>query len=57
VNTSSFLIKGDSIVGCFTAKEDGLRRGYEEHGQQAFLVREIAPVDVPIRFDANRIGI
>jgi hypothetical protein len=39
------LIQGDKVIDVFTSYEDAVKRGYEEFGLSAFLVKQIQAVE------------
>lgn len=47
------LIKDNTIVDTFVAKEDALKCGYQKFGNDAFLVEQILPNQVPLNFANN----
>ena len=51
------LIKKDRVVDVFASREDALKRGYEEFGNEPFLVKEIVEIEVPSYFTSFHIGV
>jgi hypothetical protein len=43
------LIHHDEILGVFASRREALRTGYQQLGNVAFLVHEIAAVETPRR--------
>jgi hypothetical protein len=43
------LIKGSDIAGTFATRQDALAAGYARFGRVPLLVKEIQPVEEPIR--------
>lgn len=46
------LIKGESIAGPYDTYEAALEAGYERHGLEPFLVKQVRPVE-PIQYFAR----
>lgn len=44
------LIKNSEIIEVFESQEDALKEGYKRFGKEAFLVRQILPVEIPLQF-------
>ena len=44
------LIKGDQVIDDFASQEDALKRGYEEFGNQPFLVKQVEEIETPLDF-------
>jgi hypothetical protein len=51
------LIKGSRVVGTFASELEAARHGYERFGNVPFLVKRVAPVEVPIGFTSSLLGI
>ena len=51
------LVKGDRLVGLFNDQNEAVRAGYETFGNQAFLVKLITDVDIPLNFTSFNMGI
>jgi hypothetical protein len=51
------LIKGSQVVETFTSEEDALKRGYQDFGNQPFLVKQIADVEVPANFTSFLVAV
>lgn len=51
------LIKADALVDTFDSQFDAIRAGYRKFGNEPFLVKQIAAVDVPINFTSFNIGV
>lgn len=51
------LIKGEDIFGTFDTRADAVGRGYEEFGNEPFLVKEVLEMDVPAEFASHYISI
>jgi hypothetical protein len=51
------LVKGDSLAGTYESEIDAIRAGYERFGNDAFLVKQIVPVDIPLNFTSFHIGV
>lgn len=49
------LIKNDRIIDVFASREDAIRRGYREFGNQPFLVKEVVDVEMPLHFTSFEI--
>jgi len=49
------LIKDDKVVGTYSAIQDALKDGYEKFKGQAFFVRQIVPVQLPLNFANNHL--
>lgn len=49
------LIKGDKIIDILDSHADALKRGYENFGNQPFLVKQILDVDVPQNYTSFQI--
>jgi hypothetical protein len=47
------LIKGDQIIGTYTALSDALKFGYEKFRDQSFFVRQIFATPQPLNFANN----
>jgi uncharacterized protein (DUF433 family) len=41
------LVKNDSLIGTFEGQAEAIREGYRRFGNEPFLVKRIAEVDVP----------
>jgi len=51
------LIKGERLVGTFESQQDAIERGYEEFGNEPFLVKQILEVDVPFNFTSFLVAV
>jgi hypothetical protein len=51
------LIKGDRVVGLFESQGDALREGYKQFGKDAFLVKQVLAIDLPVPFTSHLIGV
>ncbi len=51
------LIKGERLVGTFESQQDAIERGYEEFGNEPFLVKQILDVDVPFNFTSFLVAV
>jgi hypothetical protein len=49
------LVHTDQVVDVFDTEADAIREGYRRFGNVPFLVKKIAPVDIPERFASNLI--
>jgi hypothetical protein len=49
------LVHEDHIIDAFDTEADAIREGYRQFGNVPFLVKKIAPVDIPERFASNLI--
>ncbi|MEW6366085.1 MAG: hypothetical protein AB1714_15760 [Acidobacteriota bacterium] len=45
------------MVDVFASREDALKRGYEEYGNQPFLVKEVVEIEVPSYFTSFQIAV
>ena len=50
------LVKDDRLAGIFDDQNEAIRIGYEMFGNQAFLVKRIADVDIPLNFTSFNLG-
>lgn len=50
------LVKGDAIAGTYETETEAIRAGYERFGNDAFLVKQIVAVDIPLNFTSFHIG-
>ncbi len=50
------LIKDDSLIDVFDSQADAIRRGYQEFGNQPFLVKLIVDVELPLEFSSHTLG-
>jgi hypothetical protein len=50
------LIKGTRIVDTFESVQDALKRGYDEFGNEPFLVKQVLDVDLPANFTSFQLG-
>jgi len=51
------LIKGDTLVGTFDSQLEAIRAGYDEFGNESFLVKQVTAVDIPMNFTSFNIGL
>ena len=51
------LVKGGQVVDVFASREDALKRGYEEYGNEPFLVKEVGEVEVPSYLTSFQIAV
>ena len=51
------LIKGERLVGIFDDQLDAIRHGYQILGNEAFLVKQIVPVEIPLNFTSFNLGV
>jgi hypothetical protein len=51
------LIKGDDVVGVFESPADALQRGYEQYGNEPFLVKQVLDVDVPQNYTSFQVAL
>ena len=51
------LVKDDRIVDVFESLQDALKRGYEEYGNEPFLVKQVVEVEVPANFTSFQIHV
>ena len=51
------LIKRDRIVGEFESQQDALHCGYDEFGNEPFLVKRVVEVEVPHSFTSFQIRV
>ena len=55
-NNKFVLIKKSEIIETYESKEDALKEGYKRFGKEAFLVRQIVPIEMPLQFTSNLLG-
>jgi hypothetical protein len=51
------LVKGDALIGTYESEIDAISAGYEAFGNDAFLVKRIVPIDIPLNFTSFQIGV
>jgi len=51
------LIKGSTVVGVFDSPADALQKGYEEYGNEPFLVKQVLDVDLPQNFTSFEVAL
>ena len=51
------LIRDEELVDTFDSHADAIRAGYRKFGNEPFLVKQIAAVDVPLNFTSFNIGV
>jgi hypothetical protein len=51
------LIKNEELVDTFDSQFDAIRAGYRQFGNEPFLVKQIAAVDVPLNFTSFNVGV
>ena len=51
------LVRGDRLAGIFDDQNEAIRTGYETFGNQAFLVKQITDVDIPLNFTSFNLGL
>ena len=51
------LIKGDQLGGIYVDRNEAIRAGYEQFGNEPFLVKEILEVDIPLNFTSFNLGV
>ncbi|HEX9735674.1 MAG TPA: hypothetical protein VGG06_27255 [Thermoanaerobaculia bacterium] len=51
------LIKKDRILGEFESQQDALHRGYDEFGNEPFLVKRVVEIEVPYSFTSFHIQV
>jgi hypothetical protein len=51
------LVHGNEIVGLYDTEHDAIVEGYRRLGNVPFLVKVVAPVDVPEQFVSNLLAI
>lgn len=49
------LIKQDRIVDAFSSMEDAFKRGYDEFGNEPFLVKRVEEIETPMNFTSFQI--
>ncbi len=47
------LVKDDDIVDVFDTQMDAIRRGYEQFGNEPFLVKEVREIEIPQNFTST----
>ena len=50
------LVKGTELLGIYDAELDALRAGFQQLGDEAFLVKHIVEADVPLNFSTFNLG-
>jgi hypothetical protein len=50
------LIKGESLMGIYDDQLAAIEAGYRGIGDEPFLVKQIAEVDMPVNFTSFNIG-
>ncbi|MGZ5476228.1 MAG: hypothetical protein ACXW3E_05275 [Thermoanaerobaculia bacterium] len=50
------LVKGEKLVGVFETETEAVRSGYQQFGNEPFLVKHIVEADVPLNFTAFNLG-
>lgn len=50
------LVKRETLVGIFETEVDAVRAGYQQFGNEAFLVKHIVEADLPLNFTALNLG-
>lgn len=50
------LIKNQRVVGFFKSEAEGIKAGYEQFGNEAFLVRQCAETQTPVLFTSLFVG-
>jgi hypothetical protein len=51
------LIKNEESIDTFDSQVDAIRVGYRQFGNEPFLVKQIAAVDVPLNFTSFNVGV
>jgi hypothetical protein len=51
------LIKDEALIDTFESQADAIRAGYRQFGNEAFLVKQIVPIDVPLNFTSFNVGV
>lgn len=51
------LIKNEELIDIFDSQVDAIRAGYRNFGNEAFLVKQIVAVDIPLNFTSFNIGV
>ena len=51
------LIKADRVVDVYESQEDAVKRGYQEFGNEPFLVKQVVEVEVPLNFTTFQLGL
>jgi hypothetical protein len=51
------LIKNEELIDTFDSQVDAIRAGYRQFGNEPFLVKQIAAVDVPLNFTSFNVGV
>ncbi len=51
------LVKGSMLIDIFETELQAIRAGYEQFGNDAFLVKHIVEADVPLKFTSFNLGV
>jgi hypothetical protein len=51
------LVKGESLVGIFDSQIEAIRAGYQRFGNEAFLVKHVVRVEIPLNFTSFHVGV
>jgi hypothetical protein len=51
------LVKGLDIIGTFETEAEAIREGYQQFGNDAFLVKHVLEADVPLNFASFNLGL
>jgi len=51
------LVKGQRLVDVYESQEEALKRGYQEFGNEPFLVKQIVEVELPLNFATFQLGL
>ncbi|MDP9190739.1 MAG: hypothetical protein M3P06_03445 [Acidobacteriota bacterium] len=51
------LIKNDRVIDVFESSTAAIRRGYEEFGNEPFLVKQVVDVEIPLNFTSFNLGV
>lgn len=51
------LVKGATLVGAFTTEQEAYRAGLEKFGNEAFLIKKVAPEEEVAHFPALVLGL
>jgi len=51
------LVKGTTLIDVFETELEAIRAGYQQFGNEAFLVKHIVQADVPLKFTSFNLGV
>lgn len=51
------LIKGTEVIGVFDTEIEAARAGYQQIGNEPFLIKHIVEADVPLIFTSFTLGV